>query len=306
MYYRFSPCLFFLPVEKEGADKMSQRVTAWLVVAVYTIALPHAYLVYQFINERTFPTIVKGVPGVLIVIMTIVFIIYCVRKKKTFHLARMMFISAIIIGAIVYFEDNFNKHIHIPEYIIMSWLLFRALSMDYNGKGIYILIVVCGLFLGIFDELQQGIHPHRYYGRSDMRVNGASVLIGVLGISHLVKRPVGDWKWLNHLKKMKGHLIVILLGAIGLLFSCEFLFRVTAAKTFSGVYPAWLTGWNILFPIGGVVQFVLRPKQQPQIKTRAQMQNAITAWLWIIVPVSILSFMHLFIVFIVFSGIDFK
>jgi VanZ family protein len=65
---------------------------------------------------------------------------------------------------IICLEPNPNKHIHIPEYVLMTWLLFEAVRIDYRCAGIFLLIFLCSSSLGVLDEILQGILPSRPYG----------------------------------------------------------------------------------------------------------------------------------------------
>ena len=150
-------------------------------------------------------------------------------------------------------EPNPNKHIHIPQYVVMTWLLLAALSRDYKGKGLLLLIFICASLLGVVDELEQGIHPARFYGWSDMLVNSSSAVIGVLTILGLKPPKEGDWSWKGYLKEHKALIGLGVFGLIGAGLMCYFLFRVQAAEVFRGVYPIWLLVWNWAYLILAVI-----------------------------------------------------
>ena len=73
---------------------------------------------------------------------------------------------------VIFLEANPNKHIHIPEYILMTWLVFEALRRDYKGGGIFLLVFILSSLPGILDEVLQGLHPGRSYGWQDMSHQG--------------------------------------------------------------------------------------------------------------------------------------
>jgi hypothetical protein len=211
------------------------------------------------------------------------------------------------------FVPNPNKHIHIPEYVLMTWLLYGVLSKDYKGKGIFILIFICGSMLGIVDELEQGINPGRFYGSSDMMVNSASVMIGIFTIMGLKKVAATDWGWTSYLKEFKGLLWLILFGSIGAVFMTLYLFRVQANGIFWSVYPVWLWGWNILYLVMTPVMIwiyrgILRkyhqaPEDEKDIALRPR---AVTAQLWIFPLLAILFYMHVLVVYVSVSGVNFR
>ena len=88
-------------------------------------------------------------------------------------------LSVIIWSAVTLFEENSSKYIHIPEYMVLSILVYVALSVDYSGSGILLLTFVLSSILGFVDEMQQGLYPDRYYGWKDMVINSSGVLLGV-------------------------------------------------------------------------------------------------------------------------------
>ena len=75
----------------------------------------------------------------------------------------------------------------------MSWILFEALSIDYRGRGIFLLVFICGASLGVVDEVMHGILPERFYGWRDMIMNSAVTVIGVLTLVGLRTALAGDW-----------------------------------------------------------------------------------------------------------------
>ena len=162
------------------------RISFWLLVAVYTICLPYVILVFRAINRNYSSEIAAQIPLGIILFLAVVYLILGIKNKRTHASIAVMVFSGIIIYIIMMFQPNVNKHIHIPEYVIMCWFLYKALSIDYKGSGIYLLIFLCATVLGVIDELLQGIHPQRFYGWSDMLVNSAASLIGVLALLPLL------------------------------------------------------------------------------------------------------------------------
>ena len=210
-------------------------------------------------------------------------------------------------------EPNPNKHIHIPQYVVMTWLLLAALSRDYKGKGLLILIFISASLLGVVDELEQGIHPARFYGWSDMLVNSSSAVVGILTILGLKPTKEGDWSWISYLKE---HKILIGLGAFGLVgagLMCFFLFRVQAAEKFWGVYPAWLLVWNLVYLILAVILVWVSLRRQKSMDLAAGDVPADgvspasrTARLWIYPLLAILFYMHALLIFVSVTGAEFR
>ncbi len=170
----------------------------WGLIAVYTFLIPDAIILYRFIATKFGIVFVGKIPLFLVLILGIAYVIYMRISNASLKNLAYMLPCAIIVIIIFMVESNPNKRIHIPEYVVLAWLVYAALSREYQGKGIFILIFVCTSMLGVVDELEQGIHPGRFYGLSDMMVNSASALIGVFTILGLTVRKTTGWEWIHY------------------------------------------------------------------------------------------------------------
>ena len=289
-----------------------RRIFFWVLVAVYTICLPSVIFVFRALNRNFSSEIATKVPFTIILCLAVVYSILCVKKKRIYACFAVLAFSGIIIFIIMMFQPNVNKHIHIPEYVIMCWVLYKALSIDYKGSGIYLLIFLCAAMLGIIDELLQGIHPQRFYGWSDMLVNAAASLIGVFTLMGLKSAPSPDWTWVNHLRRYQESLAVIGVGAGITIVMCIYLFKLQAATGFWNAYPRWLFGLNSLFLAGAVGMLVyigrrlLQAPSNPATPTAESSSAFTTAHLWIICPLALLSVMQALVVWVGISGHGFK
>lgn len=293
--------------------KQGQRVVLWALVAAYTIALPNAIFVYNTIVKHFSTVIASKVPLVINILFGISYIVFSFLSKKRITFLWFIIPCVIIVYIVISFEPNPNKHIHIPEYVLFSWILFEALSIDYRGKGIYILLFICASMLGIVDELQQGIYPERFYGLNDMVINSTSVVIGVLTLMGLRSAPGGDWTWISHFRRFKESLGIIFFGGIGATLICVYLFDVKEAKVFWVVYPFWLIVLNCLFLVLGpaAIFYNIRRlhKQGDDLNDKKVLDHhgsEITAHLWILSIITILFVIHALVVFVGLSGWEFN
>ena len=222
-------------------------------MAVYTLVLPHVILIYNAIAKHFSSEIAGKVSIALILLLGIAYFLAVLVLKKGIKALALLVPCAIIVWVFILIESNPNKYIHIPEYIIMTWLLFEVLALDYKDKGIFVLVFICAALLGIVDEMMQGIIPNRHYGWQDMIMNSAAALMGVFTLAGLRKAPTGDWAWAGGLKEFKPALGIMVFGAAGAVLTCVYLFHVKAHLTFRSVYPFWLLGWNGLFIVTGSV-----------------------------------------------------
>ena len=191
----------------------------------------------------------------------------------------------------------------------MAWLLYYALDKDYHGHGIYVLIFICGSMLGVVDELEQGLHPKRFYGWSDMAVNSSSMLIGIFTIVGLKKRDSSTWAWRKYLSEYRRFLWLILFGVAGAVVMCIHLFDVQTNEIFHGVYPTWVLVWNYLFLIATLVIFAFEIRshisnRMPVSDGKKSLRR--TTQLWAYLPLVILFFMHSLVVYVSLSGVSFR
>ncbi|MFC1516119.1 VanZ family protein [Thermodesulfobacteriota bacterium] len=289
-----------------------KRIVLWTLVIVYTIALPDANVVYDTIAKHFSHFVAGKVPIAIILIFGMSYAGSGIITKKNPRYYLFLIPCVIIVFAVFLLESNPNKHIHIPEYIVMSWLLYEALSIDYTGKGIFLLTFLCAAMVGIVDELAQGIYPDRYYGWVDMSINTASSVIGILTLMGIKNMPKGDWVWTGCLKTRKGSLGHLAFGVTGAVLLCVYLFNVKATGAFRGAYPSWLFVWNCLFLIlsPAIVLYSHRRVRKyvsyGHEKDDPVYAKEMTAHLWIIVPLAILFVMHAMAVFIDLSGVTFS
>ena len=210
------------------------------MIAIYTFILPDAILVYRKIVNLFGQDAAGKVPLIAAAMLAFAYLFILIALKRSWKNLLVLIPCSLIAFVIFTSEPNPNKHIHIPEYVLMAWLLYWVLSRDIKGREIFLLVFLLASLLGLVDELEQGIHPSRFYGASDMLVNTASALVGVLTIMGLTNARKSNWGWLKGLKKMKNLAWMAGLGLLLVMLMCSFLFRVQADHQFWGIYPTCL------------------------------------------------------------------
>ena len=289
------------------------RIFWWILVAVYTYLLPNFRIIYEAILNTYGVEVVGRVPLAIVAAFGAAYVLAVLRTRKNLKYLLYLLPAALIAYTIMRLEPNPNKHIHIPQYVVMTWLLLAALSRDYKGKGLLLLIFILASLLGVVDELQQGIHPARFYGWSDMLVNSSSAVIGILTILGLKPARKGDWSWTGYLKEYKALVGLVVFGLIGTGFMCYFLFQVQAAEKYCGVYPIWMWVWNLAYLLLAVilVWFSLQRHKNKELVSRDTPAEEIspvlrTARLWIYPLLVILFYMHAMLAFASAIGVEFR
>ena len=288
------------------------RITLWSLVAIYTFSLPYVIIAYRAIETHFSPEIAGKVPLMLILLLGVAYTFLGFRMKKGRSFLGRLVPCAIIAVLLISLESNPNKQIHIPEYILMSWLVFQALALDYRGKGMLILVFLITSMLGVVDELAQGIHPDRFYGWWDMVINASSALIGVILLTGLRDEANGNWGWIRGLKKQKALMRFGMIGILGTLLGCFYLFKVRAAGAFWGAYPFWLLGWNglltALIPVAMFHFYFRYARRRPVLNKRDYSNHyadQITGCLWVFPLLVILFIINTAILFVALSGYGF-
>lgn len=284
-------------------NSKSYRIIIWSTIAAYTLMLPWAIIFYRKLENTIGPVTTGKIPLTGIIIIGLAYLFYGFFKNTSKKHLWFLLPSCIIAFIIIKLESNPNKHIHIPEYMLMAWLLYAALYKDYQGKGVFSLIFICGSMLGIVDELEQGLHPGRYYGWRDMVVNSASVLIGIFFMLGLQEKSSANEHWQDHLKYFRPLLTLNAFGFIAAVLMCITLFQVQANGSFNNIYPQWLLAWQILFLLLVPVTIVYQHNYQIGAAKNKSFQ---IAQLWVYPILYILCFMHIIIAVAAVSGIRFQ
>ncbi|MBT8370308.1 MAG: VanZ family protein [Deltaproteobacteria bacterium] len=289
-----------------------RRISLWTAAALYTAALPYMILGFRAIDQHFSPQIAANVPLFIIILLAVFYAIACVRKNMAVRGVIILAASGLIVFFVMRFESNPNKYIHIPEYILMTWILYQALVLDYKGRGIMLLILICATMLGIVDELLQGIHPQRTFGWKDMIIDTASSFIGILTLMGVKRREPEDWLWLGRLKHFKLFLAAILCGALTAIPMCIYLFDVQVEGSFANIYPRWLLTLNGLFTAAtaALIVFFCSHRHRPDRPTSTTDVNLsihhTTALLWVMCPLAILFSMHALVVWVAVAGKEFR
>lgn len=291
-------------------QRFNTRVIGWVLIALYTILLPDAILIYRKIVSIFGQAAAGKVPFIAALFLGCLYGLILFQQKRDWKNLFYLVPCGLIAYAIFSLEPNPNKHIHIPEYVLMAWLLYWVLSKDIRGGQIFVLVFLYSSLLGVTDEVQQGVHPGRFYGASDMLVNTASALIGVLTILGLTRQRNSDWRWLKEIKRIKGLAWLAGLGLILVLLMCFHLFRVQADDEFWGIYPSGLWIGNVVFlslTFAGLMLDHAQLHKEEKIRTaNHEAALAIEARLWVVPLLVVLSYMQLLVLFVSIFGLEFK
>jgi VanZ family protein len=287
------------------------RMLLWIAVCIYTLCLPHLLHIYRFITARFSNEIAGRIPIVLLILLALVYLFCSLFKGLALRSILSLTAGTLISLAVIALVPNPNKHIHIPEYILLTWLFHLALSKDYYGHGVLLLAFASVSLLGVVDEIMQGIIIGRFYGWKDMLVNSLSAFIAVLSILSFQdtgKRDGVGWSWWNHIMKWRLSMGVLFYGALVGLLTCISLYSVKATGEFQGTYPHWLFIANTTFLFLGSVT-ILQRYRSTALRTSSGtngLMTAKTACLWLVVPMAILMWIQALVVYAYYTQTTFN
>jgi hypothetical protein len=92
-------------------------------------------------------------------------------------------LAAIFASATWHLRRNAEEAMHLPQYGVLSLLLYRAFSRRYGDRGAYACAALLGAFLGTFDEVIQWAVPRRTFEFRDIIINVLSVLLIQAGLA---------------------------------------------------------------------------------------------------------------------------
>ncbi|CAN5485826.1 hypothetical protein BH18VER2_BH18VER2_13390 [soil metagenome] len=109
-------------------------------------------------------------------------------RRRAVPVARRQWMVLGVLAAIFawgtwHLRVNAEEAIHLPQYGVLSLLLYRAFSRRYGDRGAYACAALLGTFLGIFDEVIQWAVPRRFFEFRDIQINVLSVLLIQAGLA---------------------------------------------------------------------------------------------------------------------------
>jgi hypothetical protein len=164
-------------------------VRDWLPVIAWTLfiyaTIPLARAVQQWVADHgaraafTWAVYASVAIGVLLAIHQL--------RRRAVPVALRQWIVLGVMAAIFgwgtwHLRGNPEEAMHLPQYGVLSLLLYRAFSRRYGDGGAYACAALLGAFLGIFDEVIQWAVPRRTFEFRDMIINVLAVLLVQAGL----------------------------------------------------------------------------------------------------------------------------
>ncbi|MBW1913162.1 MAG: VanZ family protein, partial [Deltaproteobacteria bacterium] len=161
-------------------DEKGLYIRRWIITFVFTLlifaSLPIFPTIWYFFS-RLFPDILKGVTSAITPLFVFLFFAYFIfikrKKDSLFYLWSAVFLFSY--WPLVYFYCEFPaERLHMAEYGLLVIFVYRALKVRIKTVWIYLPIILYTFFVGLLDEIIQGILPNRVYEFKDITINWAS------------------------------------------------------------------------------------------------------------------------------------
>ncbi|MBF0272245.1 MAG: VanZ family protein [Magnetococcales bacterium] len=161
----------------------------WALVAGYMLTIYLTLPLTPLVSQAAFKLIGKRETGLIISIVLLCILIGVVWIMfRRIHAARRFtaLLPFMAILGVASYMDNPVERVHLLEYGILAFLVFRAMGQP-SGMGLlwcYLAVVMAGFS----DETIQWILPNRYFDLRDVGMNGVGAACG-LWFGVMIRRP---------------------------------------------------------------------------------------------------------------------
>ncbi len=158
---------------------------------------------------------------IIISLLTALLYFFIFRLKvKSISLYVWLFISS---GCYIYTTLQLRKYpeesVHLLEFGLLSYFLFRALSHRIRDRTVYITTILYVLFIGTMDEFIQWMTPGRIWDYGDIGINALAGVYFVLAVSKGIKPDIIHRRVKKISVNMLAGIIIINLFFLGLCLS---------------------------------------------------------------------------------------
>lgn len=280
------------------------RFFIWPIVLLYVAALPYAIVVFDYLKDELTLPIVKVIPLIVILVLALIYVGVCRVQGGGYKVRSFIFPSIIMLVLVVILESNTIKYFHIPQYILLTWLIYLGLSQAGDRSSVIVVAAIYASLFGVVDEVHQGVHPARYFGWKDMFINIVGSTIGALALislsnsrSDLRLNRESLTTLLRSISKFRISTGLIFLSLIMGFYSISKLFIVSKYGTFFPHYPFILFAVNLCI-IGFNLAHIIGSYK---LVIKNQVYELLFFW-----PLAILSLIHVAVVYAYGVGVRFE
>lgn len=171
------------PGTKGNSESWDLRLWIWVLLCTLVILsfIPFARGIQKFVYDAAGKDFFTYFVLAVVSSGSIILLYFLVFRLKVRKISPYIWIF-ICTGLYIYFtinlRDNPEEAIHLLEYGLLSYFVFRALSARIRDRSIYITAIFIVSIFGTIDEFIQWMLPGRYWGFRDVGINilGGAIL----------------------------------------------------------------------------------------------------------------------------------
>jgi VanZ family protein len=178
--------------DNEGWNRTSWMWVVLCAIGIFStvpIARSFQRFIYHSVGREFFTYIVLFVVGAVLASLLYSFI-FKLKVKRISQYVWLFICAGLYVYFIIQLDHNPEEAIHLIEYGLLSYFLFKALSHRIRDWTIYVTAVLFVLFIGTIDEFIQWIVPERYWDFRDVGLNMLSGGIFLLAVWKGIKPKI--------------------------------------------------------------------------------------------------------------------
>lgn len=160
-----------MPGNGSGA---ARAVAVHAVAVVLVIAFVHTFYIWRMLGDAYGLAVRNAVPGVVVAVMAagLIVLLFTGRWRKRVSWPWLAASAAVCAAGLALADPAFPaKRIHVPEYFLLSCVVWVSVPARLRTRATPLLVLVCTTLYGMHDEFLQGLSPSRTFGLPDMIVN---------------------------------------------------------------------------------------------------------------------------------------
>jgi hypothetical protein len=168
-------------VTQDGRRRAAVLAAAWTGVIYATI--PMVRTAQRWISDRGLePWITPAVVASLALLVVLATVQLLRRKSRptAVDLAWLGGVGVVSGGWAWHLRERPEEAIHLVEYGVLSWLIYRALRPAETNAAVLVSAVLLGTIMGTIDEIIQWITPLRFWDLRDVALNGGACGLGAV------------------------------------------------------------------------------------------------------------------------------
>ncbi|MFH1782999.1 MAG: VanZ family protein [Candidatus Omnitrophota bacterium] len=171
-------------------NRTSSAKTYWIFSALWTLLIYSTlYIVRPICNFLKKNAPFNEIVSLSLVVLFIFIVGIFFKKTKIKNIATYFLLALVACLYIITFKyiEYPEERIHLVQYGILAFLIYKALSFRLNGIRPYLIAFLLTSLIGWGDELIQGILPNRYYQTTDVMLNSVSGSLSLF-LTYIIRR----------------------------------------------------------------------------------------------------------------------